>query len=45
MVDFGRVVPTSFMTAHFKGHKQNKEKRIWIFDIMAGNGMILNMEE
>ena len=26
MVDFGRVVPTSFMTAHFKGHYQNEEK-------------------
>ena len=26
MFDFGRVVQTSFMTAHFRSHYQNEEK-------------------
>jgi hypothetical protein len=37
MVDFGKVVPTSFiMTAYF---------REWIFGSKTGNGMIVHMVE
>ena len=37
MVDFGTIVPTSFMTAHVRGHWKQ------ICDIKTGNGMIVHM--
>jgi hypothetical protein len=44
MLDFGRVVPTSFMTAS-KATNRMRKNRKWIFDIRTGNGMIVQMED
>ena len=44
MLDFGRVVPTSFMTAS-KATDRMRKNRKWIFDIRTGNGMIMHKEE
>ena len=43
MVDFGRVVPTSFMT--LKATNRMRKNWKWIFDIKTGKRMIVHMEE
>ena len=41
-VEFGTIVPTSLMSAHFKGHLKNEENQKWIRDIKTGNGIIMH---
>ena len=40
MLDFGTIVPTSFMTAHIKVTKRMRANWKYMRDIKTGNGII-----